>query len=150
MSNPPQVLPGWYPNQHGQLQWWDGHQWGPIAATPAASALSPSPAAAPAYFYPSAVHGAPTSVVVYQRPLKDVGTAYVFAILLGGFGAHRFYLGQIGPAVGILVLWCVGAMLTFVAVGFLMILAALIWWIVDMCSMKGLVHDANQRILSGR
>jgi TM2 domain-containing membrane protein YozV len=31
MTTPPP--PGWYPNAHGQPQWWDGRQW-TIVATP--------------------------------------------------------------------------------------------------------------------
>ena len=30
------------------------------------------------------------------RPIKDRTTAIVLAFLLGGFGAHRFYLGSAG------------------------------------------------------
>lgn len=30
MSSTP---PGWYPNNEGKLQWWDGKQWGPLAPT---------------------------------------------------------------------------------------------------------------------
>lgn len=30
-TNPPA---GWYPNQYGQMQWWDGHQWGGINPVP--------------------------------------------------------------------------------------------------------------------
>src|SRR3569833_336542 len=33
---------------------------------------------------------------VYQRPVKSKGTAIVLALLLGGLGAHKFYLGCFG------------------------------------------------------
>src|SRR5690606_35359923 len=79
----------WYPNPQGHTQWWDGERWGPYA-----------PPAVP------------------QRPTKDAGIAYLLLILLGGFGAHRFYLGQAAVGVIILVLWCGGLLLSFLGVGF--------------------------------
>lgn len=34
-SQPNTAVPaGWYPNQYGQLQWWDGFAWGPLADAP--------------------------------------------------------------------------------------------------------------------
>lgn len=38
----------------------------------------------------------PQVIVIEQVPQKDVGVAYLLLIFLGLFGAHRFYLGQIG------------------------------------------------------
>ncbi|PTJ60864.1 NINE protein, partial [Mammaliicoccus sciuri] len=35
---------------------------------------------------------------------KKTGIAYILLILLGGFGAHRFYLEKTGSAVGLLLL----------------------------------------------
>lgn len=35
------AAPGWYPDGHGQLRWWDGSTWGPVAEA------APQPAAAP-------------------------------------------------------------------------------------------------------
>jgi TM2 domain-containing membrane protein YozV len=41
----------------------------------------------------------------YPRPIKSKGTAIVLALLLGGLGAHKFYLGH--PGWGVLyILFC--------------------------------------------
>ena len=37
-----QVHPGWYPNQYGQLQWWDGYQWGTLAPQAPLAASTPT------------------------------------------------------------------------------------------------------------
>lgn len=48
---------------------------------------------------------------------KDKVTAGLLALLLGGTGAHHFYLGNIGLAVGYLMVWLIGAALTVIWVG---------------------------------
>jgi TM2 domain-containing membrane protein YozV/RNA polymerase subunit RPABC4/transcription elongation factor Spt4 len=40
--------------------------------------------------------GAPHRAAMADRPGKEKTTAIVLAFLLGGIGAHKFYLGQIG------------------------------------------------------
>lgn len=59
--------------------------------------------------------------------MKSKGTAYVLWFFLGGFSAHRFYLGQTG--IGILYL------LTFQLFG--------IGWIIDMFVLGGMVDKYN-------
>lgn len=110
--NPP---PGWYPNQQGHPQWWDGTQWGQIAP--------------------------PTPVLVRAR--KETGIAYLFFFLLGGFATHRFYLGRTGSAIAFLVLWWLGWALTAVYVGAFLVLAGVIWLIVDLFLIPGMVREAN-------
>ena len=45
------------------------------------------------------------------KPAKDKTTAGILAILLGAFGAHKFYLGYTAPAVIMLVVSIVGSCL---------------------------------------
>lgn len=111
--------PGWYPGHNGQMQWWDGTQW---------------------------VAGAYTNAVVPTRIQKDVGVSYLLAILLGGFAAHRFYLGRIGSAFAFLGLWWVGWITTGLIIGIFMVLAAAIWWIVDLFLIPDMVRTENQSI----
>lgn len=40
--------------------------------------------------------------VVYVRPMKSVGVAYLWLIFFGWLGAHHFYIGKIGRGVGYL------------------------------------------------
>ncbi|MCC2032678.1 hypothetical protein [Microbacterium allomyrinae] len=116
----PQFQPaGWYPGPTGALQWWDGRQWGPFAP--------------------------PTAAIA--RPAKEVGVAYLFLLLLGGFAAQRFYLGLIGSAILFNVLWWGGWILAGLVVGIPMLVAATIWWFVDLFLLPSLVRNANARAL---
>lgn len=118
---PPQYHPaGWYPGPTGALQWWDGRQWGPFAP--------------------------PTAAIA--RPVKEVGIAYLFLLLLGGFSAHRFYLGLAGSAILFNVLWWGGWLLAGLAVGIPMVIAAGIWWFVDLFLLPSLVRSANTKALT--
>jgi TM2 domain-containing membrane protein YozV len=111
---------GWYPGPTGALQWWDGRQWGPFAP--------------------------PTAAI--SRPAKEVGIAYLFLFLLGGFSAHRFYLGLVGSAIVFNVLWWGGWILAGLAIGIPMMVAAGIWWFVDLFLLPSLVRNANARALA--
>ncbi|QYF98453.1 MULTISPECIES: TM2 domain-containing protein [Microbacterium] len=118
IDRPSATPPGWYPNQNGALQWWDGASWGQLA-----------PAVAP--------------IVIHTRPMKDAGIGYLLLILLGGFGAHRFYLGRAGSAVAMLLIWWSGWALTVIGVGIFMLLAVVIWWIVDLFLIPSMVNEYN-------
>lgn len=109
----PTATPGWYPNQYGQMQWWDGHQWG-------------------------AVHNIPTS------QLKSAGIAYLLLILLGSFGAHRFYLRHTASAVTMTALWWGGWILTFAGIGIYLLGAVIIWWIIDLFLIPGMTRTTNR------
>lgn len=74
---------------------------------------------------------------------KESGTAYLFAILLGGVAAHRFYLNLPGSAIGFILLWWGGWALSAFLIGIPMVIAAGIWWIVDMARMSEMVRSAN-------
>src|ERR1700726_3837016 len=71
--------------------------------------------------------------VTYYVPLKTTGAAYLWWLFLGGFGAHKFYLGR--PGMGILYL------LTF---GLLWV--GLIW---DLFTLPGQVRRANELLMLG-
>jgi len=78
------------------------------------------------------------------RLAKQPGTAYVLAILLGGFSAHNFYLNRVGPGIAFLALYWGGWALTGIYVGFVVLFAALIWWIVDLTQIPTYVEQANR------
>jgi TM2 domain-containing membrane protein YozV len=71
--------------------------------------------------------------ISYYVPLKTSGTAYLWWLFLGAFGAHKFYLGR--PAMGVLYL------LTF---GLLWL--GLIW---DLFTLPSQVRRANELLMSG-
>lgn len=110
----PSQPPGWYPGPLGQLQWWDGRAWG---------AVSPSP------------------VIAATR--KEVGVAYIFILLLGGFSAHRFYLGRIGSAIAFNAIWWVGWALSAFLIGIPLVIAGMIWIIVDLFLIPSMVRETN-------
>lgn len=59
----PNPAPGWYPNAHGQLQWWDGAAWGPLAAQQPAPAPQPVVQSHPQPVAPQATPEAPKPAV---------------------------------------------------------------------------------------
>ena len=75
--------------------------------------------------------------------------AYVFAILLSGFGAHHFYLGNVGAGIAYILLWWGGWALSWLGVGLLILLGVFVWWIIDLCTLPAQVAAANRRILGG-
>lgn len=78
--------------------------------------------------------------MIYDANKKSTGAAYVLCLLLGGLGAHRFYLGRSGTAVVQLILWLLGwvTVVTFIPLG--------IWIIVDLFLIPGMVTAKNMSI----
>ena len=73
----------------------------------------------------------------YQEERKSLAVSYLLWGFLGYFGAHRFYLGETGTAVVMLIL-------TLTVVG---ILVTFVWWIVDAVLLPRIVKDINRDIL---
>lgn len=70
---------------------------------------------------------------------KSMGVAYILALFLGGFGAHRFYLGRTGSAVAQLVLFILGWLTLGLFVGAFFLLIVGIWVIVDLFLIPGMI-----------
>lgn len=62
---------------------------------------------------------------------KSPVVAYLLWFFLGGFGAHRFYMGRIGSGLGMLGLTLASAVLSVVAIGLVGYLAVFAWWVAD-------------------
>ncbi len=89
----------------------------------------PAPQNLPVGYYPA-------QLPVYVGPMKETGIAYLFLILLGGVGAHEFYLGKTGR--GILYILTLG--------GFLGILP-----LIDLFTLPSQVRRVNtERAVLGR
>lgn len=87
-------------------------------------------------------------MMAYDAHKKSALIAYLLWWFLGGFGAHRFYLGRTGSAVAMLVITLVSMVLVLVAVGLLGILAIGIWWLIDAFLIPGIVRQHNTRLAS--
>lgn len=70
---------------------------------------------------------------------KQAVYAFLLAIFLGFFGAHRFYLGRTGSAIGLLVL-------SLLTGPFLFFLPSLLWVIVDLFLIQGIVSEENEKL----
>jgi TM2 domain-containing membrane protein YozV len=85
-----------------------------------------------------------------ERPYvarKTMGTAYLLWFFLGGFSAHRFYLGFNSSAIVQLLLTPFGyAMLMSKSpAGFLAVGAGALWLLADAFLLPGMVGKANHR-----
>nr|WP_137676255.1 TM2 domain-containing protein [Parerythrobacter lutipelagi] len=73
--------------------------------------------------------------MMFQAQKKSTGAAYVLWFFLGGFGAHRFYLGQTGTAIAQLLLLLLGWIpvgLGWIALG--------VWWLIDAFLIPGIIE----------
>jgi len=85
-----------------------------------------------------------------ERPYvstKTMGTAYLLWFFLGGFSAHRFYLGFSTSAIIQLLVTPIGyAMLMSKSpAGFIFVGAGALWLLADAFMIPGLVGKANER-----
>lgn len=83
-------------------------------------------------------HYAPAPVVV-----KDATFAYLFAVFLGQFGAHQFYLRNLGLGVGQLILGLLGWGTAWLVIGWFLLIPLWCWVVVDLFLIPGWVRKAN-------
>jgi TM2 domain-containing membrane protein YozV len=81
--------------------------------------------------------------MVFQASKKSTGAAYLLWFFLGGFGAHRFYLGQTGTAIAQLLLGLLGWLPLFVG---WIILG--IWLLVDAFLIPGIIQEQNLKLVN--
>lgn len=86
------------------------------------------------------------AMMAFESGKKSSGICYLLWFFLGGFGAHRFYLGRTRSAIAMLVISIVSWILIFVAIGALGFIVIGIWWIVDAFLIPGIVRDNNQAL----
>lgn len=88
-------------------------------------------------------------ILIEQRVTNDAKSpviAYLLLIFLGGFGAHRFYLGKTGTAVTMLILWIIGWVTVVIGVGLLFLAVVGIWAFVDLFLIPGLIKEDQQAL----
>jgi len=71
-----------------------------------------------------------------NQSTKSAAVAYLLWFFLGGFGAHRFYMGRTGSAFGMMGL-CIGSMvLSAFVIGLIGFPILFAWWVVDAFQIK--------------
>lgn len=85
--------------------------------------------------------------MVFQATRKSTGAAYLLWFFLGGFGAHRFYLGQTGTAITQLILFILGWLTVIVGVGLLLLIPLGIWLFVDLFLIPGIIQNENMKLV---
>ena len=81
--------------------------------------------------------------LVFEAQKKSTGAAYLLWFFLGGFGAHRFYLGQTGTAVAQLLLLLLG----WIPFGIGWAVLGL-WLLVDLFLIPGIISQRNMELIN--
>ncbi|MDO5643583.1 MAG: TM2 domain-containing protein, partial [Paracoccus sp. (in: a-proteobacteria)] len=88
-------------------------------------------------------------MLVEQRISNDAKSpvvAYLLLVFLGWFGAHRFYLGQTGTAITMLILTILGALTFVMIIGIFMLAAVGIWCVIDIFLIPGMIQKDKDTI----
>lgn len=80
---------------------------------------------------------------------KSVALAYVLLLLLGQFGAHRYYLGEKETATALLVITVASLVMMTVGIGFLTIWISVGWVIVDLFLVPRMARNHNIQLAAG-
>lgn len=100
-------------------------------------------------------HRSQPQVTSYQRPRKQMWVAYLLWFLLGGFGAHRFYLNRGASAIFMILLYIGGIVVAIVGLGqgsqssmilgAMLVCAAATWLLIDLFTIPGMVESCNNQ-----
>lgn len=78
-----------------------------------------------------------------QQSSKSAAAAYLLWFFLGCFGAHRFYMGRTGSAVGMLSLFLGSCILSVFVIGMIGFPILFIWWLVDAFLINKWIQEAG-------
>jgi len=96
----------------------------------------------------NAVSADAKAMMQFQARKKSIGIAYLLWFFLGGLGIHRFYAGQTGTGIAMLILFLLSSILLAVGVGLVGLLVLGIWLFVDIFLIPGMVERYNSDLLS--
>ncbi len=80
--------------------------------------------------------------LMFEANRKSTGASYLLWFFLGGFGAHRFYLGRTGSGIGMLLLGLLGWIPLFLGWAVLGI-----WWLIDAFLIPDIIRQENMRTI---
>lgn len=83
-----------------------------------------------------------SQMLIEQRVANDAKSpviAYLLLLFLGGFGAHRFYLGRSGTGAAMLIMFILGWLTLVIGVGLVFLGAVGLWCLVDLFLIPGMV-----------
>ena len=78
----------------------------------------------------------------FESSKKSTGVSYLLWFFLGGFGAHRFYLGRVPSGVAQLLLCLLGWLPLFIGWAVLGI-----WWLVDAFLIPQIIEQENGKLI---
>ncbi|WP_411957930.1 TM2 domain-containing protein [Paracoccus homiensis] len=94
-------------------------------------------------------------LVIEQRVANEAKSpfvAYLLAILLWGFGAHRLYLGRYMSGLVMLAMWGLGWLTAPILIGWLPIALVALWMVIDLFLIPGMIREdravIRQKLLS--
>lgn len=91
-------------------------------------------------------------LVIEQRVANEAKSplvAYLLAIFLWGFGAHRFYLGRYVSGFLMLVLWCFGLLTAPILIGWVPMAFVAVWMVLDLFLIPGMIRE-DQAVIRQR
>ncbi len=86
--------------------------------------------------------------MLYDANKKSTGLAYAFWFFLGGFGAHRFYLGRTGSAVVLLILTVLTLLTWWFGLGLVTGVVVGIWALIDAFLIPGMAREFNNNLIA--
>ena len=88
------------------------------------------------------------ALMTYESSKKSLGLSYVFWLLLGGFGAHRFYLGKSGSAIAIILTNLLGWITLPIGIGAFILVGLGVWLLIDAFLVPGWVSRHNLALMN--
>ena len=95
---------------------------------------------------PSPMSADARAMMLFEANKSSIVVAYLLWWFLGWAGGHRFYMGRPISAIMMLLLSVIGTVLSWVLVGFLLLVPVGLWWLIDAFLIPGWIRDANYRL----
>lgn len=76
---------------------------------------------------------------------KSLLIAYLLWWFLGWAGVHRFYLGRTGSGLGQLILFAIGVVTAMFFVGYFLLAAWAVWWLLDAFFVYQITKEENEK-----